>query len=162
MLPPPKVEPLYKPTFATNSVQNTTEDDKFYYEIVTPRVVTCVAEMESLPKEVMVRFNTPGAEGEWIRASDLVKTDGSGVQVDGTFIAGDGITFTDGKHTTYYPCKRDFFVFGVTRHAWLEVKPEAATVLEEDHWLVDNHPLNYLIVERRRSQAKIHIKLEHQ
>ncbi|KAI6157899.1 hypothetical protein BKA82DRAFT_4326128 [Pisolithus tinctorius] len=134
MPPPPKVEPPYKLTFATNSVQNTTfavEDDKFYYEI-----------------EAMVRFNTPGAEGEWIRASDLVKTDGSGVQVDGTFIAGDGITFTDGKHTTYYPCKRDFFVFGMSRHAWLEVKPEAATVLEEDHW--------------RRSQAKIHIKLEHQ
>lgn len=81
MPPPPKVEPPYKLTFATNSVQNTTfavEDDKFYYEIITR---FCVAEMESLPKEAMVRFNTPGAEGEWIRASDLVKTDGSGVQV---------------------------------------------------------------------------------
>lgn len=101
MPPPKKVDPPHKLTFATNSVRNTTfalDNDKFYYEIVTRfwhphltkinkydyenRVVTCVAEIESFPKkEVKVRFNTPDAEGEWIRASDFVKCDGGSVCV---------------------------------------------------------------------------------
>lgn len=97
-MPPPqkKADPPHRLTFATNSVRNTTfsvDNDKFYYEIVTRswhphltkinkhdyenRVVTCVAEIESLPdKEVKVRFNKPDGEGEWMRASDFVRSDG--------------------------------------------------------------------------------------
>ncbi|KAI6166066.1 hypothetical protein EDD17DRAFT_1550505, partial [Pisolithus thermaeus] len=93
-MPPPKVEPPHKLAFATTNVWNTTfatEGGKFYNEIAThfwqphltriskrdheARVATCVAEIESLPKkEVKVRINTPHAEGEWIRASDFIKT----------------------------------------------------------------------------------------
>lgn len=186
---PPKVEPPHKLTFATNSVWNTTfaaEGDKFYYEIVTrfwhphltkinqydyeARVVNCVAEIESLPKkEVKVRFNMPNAEGEWIRASDFVKTDGSGI--GGTFTAGDGVTYRWKTHkrrfrlvkvddedkiplAEYHPYKRHFFVFRMSHHAWLEVQPEAAVALEKVI-------VSYLVVERRRRQAKIRIKLEH-
>lgn len=95
-MPPP-----HRLVFATNSVRNTTfavDNDEFYYEIVTRfwhphltkinkhdyenRVVTCVAEIESLPKkEVKVRFNTPDAEGEWMPASDFVRCDSAGVYV---------------------------------------------------------------------------------
>lgn len=102
MPPPKKVDPPHRVTFATNSVRNTTialDNDKFYYEIVTRfwhphltkinkydyenRVVTCVAEIESFPKkEVKVRFNTPEAEGEWVRASDFVRSDAGGVFVN--------------------------------------------------------------------------------
>lgn len=186
---PPKVEPPHKLTFATNSVRNTTfaaEGDKFYYEIVTrfwhphltkinkydyeTRTVNCVAEIESLPKkEVKVRFNTPNAEGEWIRASDFVKIDGSGI--GGTFTAEDGVTYRWKTHkrrfrlvkvddedkiplAEYHPYNRHLFVFRMSHHAWLEVKPEAAVALEK---II----VSYLIVERRRRHAKIRIKLEH-
>lgn len=100
-MPPKKVDPPHKLTFATNSVRNTTfslGNDKFYYEIVTRfwhphltkinkydyenRLVSCVAEIESIPKkEVKVRFNMPDAEGEWIRASDFIKPEGNNMCV---------------------------------------------------------------------------------
>ncbi|KIJ18561.1 hypothetical protein PAXINDRAFT_167155 [Paxillus involutus ATCC 200175] len=190
MPPPKKVDPPHKLTFATNSVRNTTfslNNDKFYYEIVTRfwhphltkinkydyegRMVTCVAEIESLPKkEVKVRFNTPDAEGEWIRASDFVKCEGG--SVGGTFTAGDGEMYRWKTHkrylqlvkaddeekvpiAEYHPFKRHFFVFRMSQRARLEVKPEASNSLEK---II----VSYLIVERRRRQAKIRVKLEHQ
>jgi hypothetical protein len=193
MPPPKKVDPPHKLTFATNSVRNTTfavDSDKFYYEILTRfwhphltkinkydyenRVVTCVAEIESVPKkEVKVRFNTPDTEGEWMRASDFVKCDGG--SVGGVFTAGeDGTMYRWKTHkrclqlqlvkaddeekvpvAEYHPYKRHFFVFRMSERAWLEVKPEATVALEK---II----VSYLIVERRRRQAKIRIKLEHE
>ncbi|KAH7911023.1 hypothetical protein BJ138DRAFT_36989 [Hygrophoropsis aurantiaca] len=184
-----KVDPPHKLTFATNSVRNTTfsiDNDKFYYEIVTrfwhphltkinkydyeARVVTCVAEIESLPKkEVKVRFNTAEAEGEWLRASDFIKTEGS--SVGGTFVASDGVEYRWKTHkrylqlvkaddeekvpiAEYHPFRRHFMVWRMSQRAWLEVKPEASAALEK---II----VSYLIVERRRRQAKLRVKLEH-
>ncbi|EGO00480.1 hypothetical protein SERLA73DRAFT_181092 [Serpula lacrymans var. lacrymans S7.3] len=190
MPPPKKPDPPHRIQFATNSLRNTTlavDNDKFYYEIVTrfwhphltkinkfdyeARVVTCVAEIEALPKkEVKVRFNTDESEGPWTKASEFIKCDGS--NVGGTFVAGDGIEYRWKTHkrylqlvksddedkvpiAEYHPYRRHFFIFRMSQYAWLEVKPEATAALEK---II----VSYLLVERRRRQAKIRVKLEHQ
>ncbi|OJA20530.1 hypothetical protein AZE42_01588 [Rhizopogon vesiculosus] len=185
----PKPPPPRKLTFATNSVRNTTfaeENNKFYYEIVTrfwhphltkinkydyeARVVNCVAEIEDQPKkDVRVRFNTPDAEGEWMRASDFIKNDSFG-GVGGTFTEDDGTEYHWGMHNRhlqlvkaddeenlpvaeYHPHKRHFGVWRMSSRAFLEVKPEACDAL-------DKIIVSYLLMERRKRQAKIKVKLE--
>ncbi|KAI6131603.1 hypothetical protein EDD16DRAFT_1469286 [Pisolithus croceorrhizus] len=145
-MPPPKVEPRHRLTFATSSVRN--EGDKFYYGIVArfwhphptrlnnydyeARVVTCVAEIEFPPKEGKVRLNAPHAEGEWIRASDFLMI---GPESGGTLIIADGLVKVDDEDKVplaeYHPYKRHFFVFRMSHHTWLEVKPEAAVTLQK-------------------------------
>lgn len=184
----PKPPPPHKLTFATNSVRNTTfaeDNNKFYYEIVTrfwhphltkinkydyeARVVNCVAEIEDQPeKDVKVRFNTPDAEGEWARACDFVKSDGTGI--GGTFSQEDGTKFRWKTHNRrlqlvksddeeevpvaeYHPYKRHFGVWRMSQRAFLEVKPEASAAL-------DKIIVSYLLMERRRRQTKIRVKLE--
>ncbi|KAJ8597435.1 hypothetical protein M405DRAFT_724225 [Rhizopogon salebrosus TDB-379] len=184
----PKPPPPRKLTFATNSVRNTTfaeENNKFYYEIVTrfwhphltkinkydyeARVVNCVAEIEDLPKrDVKVRFNTPDAEGEWMRACDFIKNDSFGV--GGTFTQEDGTEYRWKTHNRllqlvnaddedkvpvaeYHPHKRHFGVWRMSQRAFLEVKPEACDAL-------DKIIVSYLLMERRRRQAKLKVKLE--
>ncbi|KAG1790487.1 uncharacterized protein HD556DRAFT_691255 [Suillus plorans] len=184
----PKPPPPHKLTFATNSVRNTTfaeDNNKFYYEIVTrfwhphltkinkydyeARVVNCIAEIEDQPdKDVKVRFNTPDAEGEWVRACDFIKNDGT--TVGGTFTQEDGTEYrwkapkrylqlikSDDEEEVpvaeYHPHKRHFGVWRMSQRAFLEVKPEAAAAL-------DRIIVSYLLIERRKRQAKIKVKLE--
>lgn len=186
----PKPPPPHKLTFATNSVRNTTfaeDNNKFYYEIVTrfwhphltkinkydyeARVVNCVAEIEDQPqKDVKVRFNTPDAEGEWARACDFIRTDSTAV--GGTFSHEDGTEFRWKTHNRclqlqlvksddeeevpvaeYHPYKRHFGVWRMSQRAFLEVKPEASAAL-------DKIIVSYLLMERRRRQTKIRVKLE--
>ncbi|KIK46748.1 hypothetical protein CY34DRAFT_9467 [Suillus luteus UH-Slu-Lm8-n1] len=185
----PKPPPPHKLTFATNSVRNTTfaeDNNKFYYEIVTrfwhphltkinkydyeARVVNCVAEIEDQPqKDVKVRFNTPDAEGEWARACDFIRTDSTAVS-GGTFSHEDGTEFRWKTHNRclqlvksddeeevpvaeYHPYKRHFGVWRMSQRAFLEVKPEASAAL-------DKIIVSYLLMERRRRQTKIRVKLE--
>ncbi|KAG2055345.1 hypothetical protein BDR06DRAFT_335701 [Suillus hirtellus] len=186
----PKPPPPHKLTFATNSVRNTTfaeDNNKFYYEIVTrfwhphltkinkydyeARVVNCIAEIEDQPnKDVKVRFNTADAEGEWMRACDFLKNDGT--MVGGTFTQEDGTEYrwkapkrylqlqliksNDEEEVPvaqYHPYKRHFGVWRMSQRAFLEVKPEAAAAL-------DRIIVSYLLIERRKRQAKIKVKLE--
>ncbi|KAG2366284.1 hypothetical protein BDR07DRAFT_1274839 [Suillus spraguei] len=184
----PKPPPPYKLNFATNSVRNTTfaeDNNKLYYEIVTrfwhphltkinkydyeARVVNCVAEIEDQPeKDVKVRFNTPDAEGEWVRACDFVKNDGT--TTGGTFAHEDGTEYrwkipkrylqlikSDDEEEVpvaeYHPYKRHFGVWRMSQRAFLEVKPEASAAL-------DKIIVSYLLLERRRRQTKIKVKLE--
>lgn len=76
----------------------------------------------------------------------------------GTFTAGDGVTYRWKTHkrrfrlvkvddedkiplAEYHPYKRHFFVFRMSHHAWLEVKPEAAVALEKViGWCSVTHP----------------------
>lgn len=186
----PKPPPPHKLTFATNSVRNTTfaeDNNKLYYEIVTrfwhphltkinkydyeARVVNCVAEIEDQPeKDVKVRFNTPDAEGEWMRACDFIRNDGTAI--GGTFAHEDGTEYrwkTPKRYlqlqliksdddeevpvAEYHPHKRHFGVWRMSQRAFLEVKPEASVAL-------DRIVVSYLLLERRRRQAKIKVKLE--
>ncbi|KAG2074739.1 hypothetical protein BDR04DRAFT_1007633 [Suillus decipiens] len=184
----PKPPPPHKLNFATNSVRNTTfaeDNNKLYYEIVTrfwhphltkinkydyeARVVNCVAEIEDQPeKDVKVRFNTPDAEGEWMRACDFIKNDGT--TTGGTFTHEDGTEYrwkipkrylqlikADDEEEVpvaeYHPHKRHFGVWRMSQRAFLEVKPEASAAL-------DRIIVSYLLLERRRRQTKIKVKLE--
>ncbi|KAG9316783.1 hypothetical protein JVU11DRAFT_2847 [Chiua virens] len=186
MPPPKKVDPPHKLVFATNSVRNTTfavDNDKFCYEIVTRfwhphltkinkydyenRVVTCVAEIESLPKkEVKVRFNTPDAEGEWMRASDFVRGDGTGV--GGTFTVGDDdLMYRWKTHKRYLQSSGWLSGLGSKSSqeataALEKIIGEYASWQQEFSTYASATPVSYLIVERRRRDAKIRIKLEPQ
>ncbi|KAF8134472.1 hypothetical protein EV363DRAFT_1323612 [Boletus edulis] len=113
----------------------------------------------------------PKKEVKWIRASEFVKSEG---WCGGLFTSEDGATFRWKTHkrclqlqlvnaddeekvpiAEYHPFKRHFLVFRMSERAWLEVKPEATAALEK---II----VSYLIVERRRREAKIRIKLEHE
>lgn len=132
-------------------------------------MVNCVAEIEDQPqKDVKVRFNTPDAEGEWTRACDFVRSDSTAV--GGTFSHEDGTEFRWKTHNRclqlvksddeeevpvaeYHPYKRHFGVWRMSQRAFLEVKPEASAAL-------DKIIVSYLLMERRRRQSKIRVKLE--
>ncbi|TDL24294.1 hypothetical protein BD410DRAFT_693202, partial [Rickenella mellea] len=151
------------------------DNDQLYYEIVTrfwhPHItkirkldaesqhIETIAELENEPgKEPRVRFG----DEEWMPASQWLKWDKE--RVGGVFCGGGGVNYRWKTHkrrlqlvradsddksplVMYHPYKRHFFVFRMSRHAWLEIKPEVVESL-------DALIMSYLLVERRRRQAR--------
>ncbi|KAI0308357.1 hypothetical protein B0F90DRAFT_1682132 [Multifurca ochricompacta] len=150
------------------------EDDTLYYEIVTrfwhphltkifkldedTRGLILIAEIEREPgKDVRVRFG--GEHGEWINEKDFMSWDFR--KRGAVFTGGEGVEYRWKSHRRrlqlvranddakvpliqYHSYRRHFFIFRMSRHAFLEIKPEANTE-GLDKWIV-----SYLLVERRR------------
>jgi len=189
-MPPPaaKPKPPHRLLLTTNSLRNTTlaaSDDSIFYEIVTrfwhphltkinktdmeSREVTTAAEIERIPgKEARVRFG--GDKGQWVTATDFLKYDQE--HAGGTFVADSDVAYRWKTHkgrlqlvkaddeekvpvAEFHPHKRHFLVFRMSRHAYLEIKPlpEVTSALER---LI----ASYLLVERRRRDSRIRVKLE--
>jgi len=188
MPPPAKPKPPHKLELTCNSIRNTTlsvGNDSIYYEIVTrfwhpyltkinktdmeTREVSTVAEIERAPgKEAKVRFG--GDKGEWVSAKDFVKYDPD--RVGGTFVGGNDTTYRWKTHNghlqlvkaddeekvpvaEFHPHRRHFFVFRMSKHAYFEIKP-----LPEVTDALERLIASYLLVERRRRDTRIRIKLE--
>jgi len=188
MPPPAKPKPSHKLELTTNSLRNTTlsvGDDTIFYEIVTrfwhphltkinktdmeTREVFTVAEIEREPgKEPRVRFG--GDKGQWMSAAEFVHYDPE--HVGGTFVGDGNVTYRWKTHkgrlqlikaddedkptvAEFHPHKRHFFVCRMSKHAYLEIKPlpEVTSALEK---LI----VSYLLVERRRRDTHIRVKLE--
>ncbi|THG93020.1 hypothetical protein EW026_g8092 [Hermanssonia centrifuga] len=128
-------------------------DDTIFYEIVTrfwhPHltkihrndlenlVVETVAEIERVPgREPRVRFG--GDKGEWVGADAFVQFDEE--RGSGTFLGGSNVRYRwetdkgrlqlvnadDDEHTPiagFHPHRRHFFVFRMSKHAFIEIKP---------------------------------------
>ncbi|PCH35977.1 hypothetical protein WOLCODRAFT_46155, partial [Wolfiporia cocos MD-104 SS10] len=177
MPPPPKPKPPHKLFMATNSLRNTTfavKDNKYYFEAVTRywhsnltkiiqhdfevRELTLVAEIEGLQsKAPKVRFG--GEKGEWIPASEFVKSDGE--KLGGSFTSEQGVEFkwkienghlklvrADDENkelVNFIPYKRHFGFWRMSQRAHLEVKPEPEIMEALDRLIV-----SFLLVERRR------------
>ncbi|CCM03894.1 uncharacterized protein FIBRA_06045 [Fibroporia radiculosa] len=160
-------------------------NDTFYYEVVTrfwhpnltriikhdfeTRELTPLAEIEGLQtKEPRVRFG--GEKGDWMSASDFVKfePDAKG----GAFATDAGVQYkwkiTKGNFqlvraddpeekslVDFHPHKRHFWIFRMSKHAFLEIKPEPE-VLEVLERLI----VSYLLVERRRRDAGLQVKFK--
>ncbi|KAH8107688.1 hypothetical protein BXZ70DRAFT_884832 [Cristinia sonorae] len=161
------------------------ENDTMFYEIVTrfwhphltkinktnmeTREVFTVAEIERKPdSEPRVRFG--GENGQWMSAAQFVSYDPE--HVGGTFVDDSDVTYRWKTHkgrlqlikaddedktpvAEFHPHKRHFFVFRMSKHAYLEIKPlpEVTNALEK---LI----VSYLLVERRRRDTHIRVKFE--
>jgi len=184
MPPPKKIDPPHKMEFSTNSLRNNTvaiDSDALYFEIVTrfwhpdltkinkldveSRELTTVAEISKTPgKDAKVRFG----DGPWLSASEFIKYDHD--RVGGIFSGPDDVEYRWKTHkrrlqlvkandenkvplVRFHPHRRHFYVFRMSRRAWLEIKPEATTAL-------DKLIVSYILVERRRRDARLRIKLE--
>jgi len=183
MPPPKKPEPPHKMEFTTNSLRNTTvavESDSLYFEIVTPfwhpnltkinkldiesREFTTVAEITRTGKEPKVRFG----DGQWLKASEFIKYDPK--RAGGIFVGSGHVEYRWKTHkrrlqlvkaddedkvplVKYHPHRRHFFIFRMSRHASLEIKPELTEAL-------DKLIVSYLLVERRRRDAHIRLEFE--
>ncbi|KAI0074434.1 hypothetical protein K474DRAFT_1601482 [Panus rudis PR-1116 ss-1] len=188
MPPPAKPRPPHKLEMTTNSLRNTTlasDNDSIFYEVVTRfwhphltkinktdmenRIVETVAEIEHLKGgQPRVRFG--GENGQWIPAEEFVKYDED--TIGGTFVADANVAYRWKTHkgrlqlvkadddeqtpiAEFHPHKRHFLVFRMSKHAYLEVKPlpEVTSALER---LI----VSYLLVERRRRDTRLRVKLE--
>jgi len=161
------------------------EDDSLYYEIVTrfwhpnltkinktdmeTREVSTVAEIERMSgKEARVRFG--GDKGQWMSAAEFVQYDKE--HAGGTFVTSSDVTYRWKTHkgrlqlvkaddeekvpvAEFHPHKRHFLVFRMSRHAYLEIKP-----LPEVTGALERLIASYLLVERRRRDTRIRVKLE--
>ncbi|KAI0745620.1 hypothetical protein C8Q76DRAFT_34996 [Earliella scabrosa] len=189
-MPPPaaKPKPPQKLEFTMNSLRNTTlstGDDSLYFEIVTrywhpnltkinkfdmeTRELVTVAEIEGLQTgEPRVRFG--GDKGHWTSATDFLKYDNE--HIGGTFQANSGAEYRWKTHrgrfqliksddpekkpvAEFHPHKRHFFVFRMSKHAFFEVQP-----IPEITDAIDKFIVSYLLVERRRRDSRIRVKLE--
>ncbi|KAI0275272.1 hypothetical protein BC834DRAFT_41631 [Gloeopeniophorella convolvens] len=158
------------------------DDDGLYYEIVTrswhphltkifkldkeTREMLLVSEIEREPgKNVRVRFG--GEHGEWIDEDDFLRWDPQ--KRGGVFTGGEGVEYRWKSHrrrlqlvraddsekvplAKYHTYHRHFFVFRMSQHAWLEIKPEATEAM-------DKLIVSYLLVERRRRDSKSFVGL---
>lgn len=154
------------------------EDDSHYYEVVTrfwhphltkifkldmgTRDMVLAAEIEREPdKDVRVRFG--GEHGEWIREQDFLKWDLQ--KRGGVFTGGENAEYRWKSHrrrlqlvkadddakvplVQYQIYSRHFLAFRMSRHAFLEIKPEAVTEG------LDKLIVSYLLVERRRRDTQ--------
>ncbi|KAF7427831.1 hypothetical protein PC9H_007047 [Pleurotus ostreatus] len=149
------------------------EDDRYYFEVVTrywhptttkinrfdveTRLLTTVAEIEGLRgADRRVRFLQPTEKGpqlgDWISASEFLK--------DGKFATDTGTEYLWKSHrrklrllkdgedekapaVQYHSHKRYFWVLRMSRHAWLDVKPELTDSLEKVI-------VSYLLAERQK------------
>ncbi|KAI1794245.1 hypothetical protein LXA43DRAFT_884152 [Ganoderma leucocontextum] len=189
-MPPPaaKPKPPQKLEFTMNSLRNTTlstGDDSMYFEIVTrywhsnltkinkfdmeTRELVTVAEIEGLQSgQTRVRFG--GDKGQWVSAAEFLKYDSD--RVGGTFQANGGVEYRWKTHrgrfqlvkpddpekkavAEFHPHKRHFLVFRMSNHAFFEVQPIPEIVEAIDKFIV-----SYLLVERRRRDSRIRVKLE--
>ncbi|KAL5524070.1 hypothetical protein ACEPAG_8243 [Sanghuangporus baumii] len=133
------------------------------------RMIT-VAEVEREPKrEPRVRFGVDKDENaQWILARDWLNS--TPQKHGGTFTANTGIQYRWKTHKRQFQLiransenkeplvikhkhKRHFFIFRMSRHAWLEIKPEAVESLEQ---II----VSYLLVERRRRDSRPRVELK--
>ncbi|KAF8506524.1 hypothetical protein F5888DRAFT_1790993 [Russula emetica] len=153
------------------------EDDSLYYEIVThfwqphltkiskldadTREMVLVAEIERVPAStVRVRFG--GEDAEWINELDFMSWDLK--KRGGVFTGGDGTEYRWKSHrrrlqlvranddanvsvAQYHIYRRHFIFFRMSRHAFLEIKPEVTAKRPSE---IDR----YLLVERRRRDTR--------
>jgi len=158
------------------------DNDAMYYEIVTrnwhphltkikkldvdTQELETIAELEKEPgKEARLRF---GEEGEWIPANKWLVRDQE--RVGGVFTGREGVQYRWKTHkgrlqlvransedktplVNYYPHKRHFFIMRMSKHAYLEIKPDVVENL-------DSLIMSYLIVERRRRSAKLRVEVK--
>lgn len=187
MPPPPKPKPPHKLELTTNSLRNTAfaaNDDSMHYEVVTrfwhPHLtkinradfenlnVTTVAEIERIPgREARVRF---GEKGEWVPASQFLQFDED--RAGGVFVGGANVRYRWKTHNgrlqlvkadddqktpiaDFHPHKRHFLVFRMSQHAYIEVKPVPEVTDSLEKLIV-----SYLLVERRRRDSRIRVKVE--
>ncbi|KAI5116314.1 hypothetical protein M0805_005522 [Coniferiporia weirii] len=159
------------------------DDDALYYEIVTrfwhPHItkirkldtdtqeMVTIAELEREPgKEPRVRFG--GQDAEWVLASQWLQKEPQ--KVGGVFSGNSGVPYRWKTHrrqlqmiransenkeplVVRHPHKRHFFVFRMSKHAYLEIKPEVVESL-------DALIMSYLLVERRRRDSRPRIELK--
>lgn len=188
MPPPPKPAPPHRLELTTNSLRNTaiaSPDDSIHYEIVTRfwhpyltkinrcdfenLLVTTVAEIERYPgREPRVRFG--GDKGEWVPASQFLNF--SEDKIGGTFTSSADTRYQWRTHkgrlqlvkdadenaepiVDFHPHKRHFFVFRMSKHAYLEVKPQPEVTEAMERLVV-----SYLLVERRRRDSRVRVKIE--
>ncbi|KAI9455906.1 hypothetical protein BJY52DRAFT_1151366 [Lactarius psammicola] len=129
------------------------------------REMVLVAEIEREPgKNVRVRFG--GEHGEWIREQDFLKWDfPKAITSGGVFTGGENAEYRWKSHrrrlqlvkadddakvplVQYHIYRRHFLAFRMSRHAFLEIKPEAMTEG------LDKMIVSYLLVERRRRDTQ--------
>jgi hypothetical protein len=170
--------------FTTNSLRNTTvavDTDNLYFEIVTrfwhpditkinkldveSRQFTTIAEISQTPGgEPKVRFG----DGHWLDSSEFIKYDPE--RAGGVFLGTEHVEYRWKSHkrrlqlvkandeekvplVTFHPHRRHFYLFRMSQRAWLEIKPEATEAL-------DKLIVSYLLVERRRRDSHMRLKLE--
>jgi len=188
MPPPKKVDPPVRMSFTTNSLRNTTisvDNDTLYYEIVTrfwhPTItkirkldidsaeLVTIAELEREPgKEPRLRFGKEDDNAEWIPVSTWLQRDPA--KVGGVFQGPSNEKYRWKTHNrglqmvradgtskeplvVHHPHRRHFGVWRMSQHAYLEVKPECVESM-------DALIMSYLIVERRRRDAKLKVELK--
>ncbi|KAI0320078.1 hypothetical protein OF83DRAFT_674304 [Amylostereum chailletii] len=186
MPPPRKPDSAHKLVFTTNSLRNTTisvHDDTIYYEVVTrfwhphitkilkldkeARQMDLVAEIERVPgKEVRVRVG--GEHGSWVSQDEVLRWDADAR--GGSWTATEGTEYRWKSHNRrlqlvrtddvqkvpvakFHPHRRYFFVLRMSTHACLEVKTEAASAMDQ---LI----LSYLLVEKRRRDRRLRVRIE--
>ncbi|KAI0829760.1 hypothetical protein BC628DRAFT_1065847 [Trametes gibbosa] len=177
-----------KLVFTMNSLRNTTlstDDDSMHYEIVTrywhpnitkinkfdmeTRELLTVAEIEGLQtKEPRVRFG--GDKGQWMSAAEFLRYDPE--NTGGTFKAAEDTEYRWKTHkgrfqliksddpekkalAEFHPHERHFFVFRMSKHAYFHLQP-----LPEITQAIDKFIVSYLLVERRRRDSGIKVKLQ--
>ncbi|EIN04077.1 hypothetical protein PUNSTDRAFT_146604 [Punctularia strigosozonata HHB-11173 SS5] len=131
---------------------------------VESREVRLIAEIEKAASpgaEERVRLGGEGAQ--WVDASEFLKQEANGAT---TWVSETGEEYRWDKQkgklallkaseeaekpeplAKYHPHKRHFFFFRMSKHAWLEVKPEAVGALDQ---LI----ISYILVERKRRHGK--------
>ncbi|KAJ3551961.1 hypothetical protein NM688_g4410 [Phlebia brevispora] len=181
--PPPQKLEITKNSLRNTAIA--ANDDSVHYEIVTrfwhPHItkinkadfenlaVTTVAEIERIPgREARVRFG--GDKEEWISASQFIQFDDN--KSGGTFTGNSNVRYrwttekgrlqlvkADDEEKTpiaeFHPHKRHFFVFRMSKHAFLEIKPDPEVTAALERLIV-----SYLLVERHRRDSRLRIKLE--
>ncbi|KAH9859003.1 hypothetical protein C2E23DRAFT_717671 [Lenzites betulinus] len=184
---PAKPQPPQKLEFTMNSLRNTTlstDDDSMHYEIVTrfwhpnltkinkfdmeTRELITVAEIEGLQtKEPRVRFG--GDKGQWMSSSEFLKYDPE--NAGGTFKGTEDTEYRWKTHkgrfqliksddpekvlAEFHPHQRHFFVFRMSKHAYFDLQP-----IPEITQAIDKFIASYLLVERRRRDSRIKVKLQ--
>ncbi|EPQ56849.1 hypothetical protein GLOTRDRAFT_127244 [Gloeophyllum trabeum ATCC 11539] len=118
-----------------------------------------------------------GGEGEWIREEDFINYEHE--KVAGTFPAVPGEELRWKTHrrrlqmikpgdpekpvANFKPHKRHFWVFRMSKHAVLELRPEVIQPegsKEKDLEAMDRIIVSYLLVERRRRLAQLKLQLK--
>ncbi|KAJ6476615.1 hypothetical protein DFH09DRAFT_1468566 [Mycena vulgaris] len=122
------------------------------------RAMTTVCEIDSKGKEAKIRFLDADKKekhleknedylGEWVPSDAILKL--APEKPGGIFVDSDGVELIrcgdDGRLpvVTYHPHKRHFWVWRMSQHATLEIKPDKIKNLER---LI----ASYLLVERQR------------
>ncbi|THH20501.1 hypothetical protein EW146_g872 [Bondarzewia mesenterica] len=159
------------------------DDDAIYYEVVTRfwhpnltkifkldkdrRELALIAEIERLPgQESKVRFG--GAQERWMSEDEFLKWDA--VKRGGTFTGEEGVEYRWKSHrrhlqlvraddeqkaslADFHKHRRHFFVFRMSRHAFLEVKSEATEAMDR---LINRSASKALIVRFRPPNDPAH------